>query len=205
MPHLNLSRWAAITVIAASLLVVGCASQPSTNHQVDNWPSYSQSLQQQQHWKISAKVGVRSNSENGSAYLQWQQSPDSYQIHISGPLGQGSTWIRGNAEQVSLERAGEETIRADSAGELLLQSLGWSAPLDQLTFWIRGLPAPNRDSDIEHNTAGTLSRLSQSGWQLDYSRYQDHGNFSLPGKVIARRNDLKLTLIIKDWQLEPQL
>jgi|TARA_B110000116_G_C16722990_1_gene530023 outer membrane lipoprotein LolB len=193
------TRFAA--AIATVLLLNGCTNQPVANGYIADWDSYQQQLQQQQRWQLSAKMGVRGPSDSGSAYLHWQQAPDNYDIHLSGPLGQGRIRIIGNSEQVTLEQAGKPTLSAPTADRLLQHALGWYAPLEQLKYWVRGLPAPDLPAQIEHNSQGALASLQQSGWHLSYSRYRDEGNFLLPGKLIATQGGLKLTLIIKDWTL----
>lgn len=194
--------WAAATLSLA--LLGGCASQPSSNTHINDWNNYQRTVAQQQFWQLSAKVGVRSPSENGSAYLNWQQQQDQFDIHISGPLGQGSVRIRGNEQNASLEQAGQATRTASNADDLLSQALGWQAPLSELKFWLRGIPAPGLNhSTLSYTEQGALASMSQSGWQLQYSRHQSYGPYLLPGKISAQRDTLKLTVIIKDWQLQP--
>jgi len=195
-----------LQAFSTALLIIAlsaCSTQPIATGKIADWNSYQQQLKQETHWRLSAKMGVRSPEKSGSAYLQWQQLGDNYQIHISGPLGQGSTWIRRNEQNIRLERAGEITLRANSADELLRQAVGWNAPLEQLKYWVRGLPAPNIPATIHHNSLGTMATLEQSGWQLEYSRYIEHGRYQLPTKIIAHHQDLRLTLIVKDWLIEP--
>lgn len=194
-----------LLTLAASTLLAGCTSAPVITGSIGNWDTHQQRLLQQEHWQLSAKLGVRSPSDSGSAYLNWQQQSNSYHIHLSGPLGQGSVHINGSPEQVSLSRSGEPELRAASAEELLQQTLGWGAPIAQLKYWVRGLPAPDKTSQQTHNTQGALAHLQQSGWSLEYSRYRMVDGFLLPGKIIARQGELKLTLIIKDWALSATL
>lgn len=190
-----------LLALAASVLLGGCASTPSNLGKIADWQNYQQRLQQQEHWQLNAKLGVRSPSDSGSAYLNWQQHGDNYNIHLSGPLGQGSVHIDGSAERVTLNRAGEPELSATTADALLQQTLGWSAPIAQLKYWVRGLPAPDKASQQEHNAQGALASLQQSGWTLIYSRYSAVDGFLLPGKITASQGDLKLTLIIKHWAL----
>ena len=55
---------------------------------------------------------------------------------------------------------------------------------------------------VQEKTAnGALSYLEQSGWQLSYSNYNAVGPWQLPGRIVARREPLKLTLIIRQWEV----
>lgn len=188
-------------------LLSGCASQPLPA--INNWDSYQARLGQLQQWQLNGKLGVRlpsgtndSRTKGGSAYLDWQQTPTDYVIRLSGPLGQGTTWIRGNGTRVSLEQSSGEHLSATTPEELVYQTLGWELPIRDLFYWVRGIPAPR--TPISHQqltSSGSLSQLQQSGWVLAFSRYTAIGPWQLPGKIIAEHNDVRLTLVIKDWRL----
>ncbi len=160
------------------------------------------------HWNLLGKFAIASKDAHGktlrqSANLQWLQSGEQhYSIHLSGPLGQGSTLIKGDPQQVSLQMAGANTLTAPNADELLQKTLGYSLPIDALYYWLRGLPKPtDAIQNAVRNDQGSLLQLSQLGWQLNYSRYSIHKSLILPGKIVATKGPSKLTLIIKDWQL----
>ena len=53
---------------------------------------------------------------------------------------------------------------------------------------------------IKESTSGHYAQ--QDGWHLEYSRYQSVSGWSLPSKVVARQQDIKLTFIIKNWKLQ---
>ncbi|WP_439134358.1 lipoprotein insertase outer membrane protein LolB [Pseudomaricurvus sp.] len=173
-----------------------------------DWNNYQQILGSIEFWQVQGKLGIRTSSDSGSAYLNWEQQPKEFAIHLSGPLGQGSVWIRGDQSQVSLERAGEDTLYAATPELLMLNAMGWWLPVSDLYYWVKGIPAPNKPVDnLTHNSDGTLLSLQQNHWQLSYPRYQQLNGWHLPSKVIARYqapgqdSDIKLTFIIKDWQL----
>ena len=203
-----------IGALLAALL--GCSTQPPltpptlTPPTIDTWDRYHARLQGLQHWQLNGKLGVRIAEEGaespprgGSAYLHWQQHPDDYAIRLSGPLGQGTTWIKGSPAGVYLEQAGQAPLRADTPEALVSQTLGWDLPISDLFYWVRGIPAPRAPvAGLEKNDSGSLSQLEQSGWQLAFSRYNAVGPWQLPGKIVAVRGGLRLTLIIKDWAIE---
>lgn len=202
-----------------ALLLSACASQmPDQSSQLppipaapsiqSQWQEYQQLLGSLEFWNLEGKLGIRTPNDSGSAHLNWKQRPEQFAIHLSGPLGQGSIWIRGDDTQVSLERSGEETLYATTPEQLMYNAMGWWLPVSDLHFWVKGIPAP--DTPIEEqqrNDDGTLMSLTQNQWQLSYSRYQQSKGWYLPTKVIARhfpagqQDAIKLTLIIKDWQL----
>ncbi|MGH1370579.1 MAG: lipoprotein insertase outer membrane protein LolB [Cellvibrionaceae bacterium] len=220
---ISLQRLRSAAALFALLLLSACATQPPTKttsgdnpatieapkpipqapELLTEWDTYQKILGDIDQWQVQGKLGVRLPDNSGSVYFNWKQRPDDFAIHLSGPLGQGTTWIRGNDRQVSLERPNQTTILAKTPEALMQKGLGWWLPISQLYYWVRGIPAPQtHPSAQQHHDDGSLKFLEQDGWQLEYSRYKSVSGWSLPSKVIARQQDIKLTFIIKNWKLQ---
>ncbi len=215
MPHshpLLPARLLRAALATALLILLNACSSTAPRPQAEQPPlldshQHRQQLSQLQHWLLEGKIGLRHPDNSGSANLQWQQRADDYRIHLSGPLGQGASQLRGSSRGVTLEQAGQPTRYAASAEQLLTDSFGWQLPVSHLYYWVRGIPSPLSPIDQQQQAAdGTLQQLRQSGWQLSYSRFSpqittDNQPLYLPGKIVAQRDQLRLKLIIKRWQL----
>jgi len=164
------------------------------------WKTHRQQVEPITSWELQGKLGVRAPGESGSGTLFWLQRNDYYDIRLSGPLGRGATRIQGDDQQTTLEVAGRQPISAESAEALLEQQIGWRLPVEHLLWWVRGLPAPNTASRLQLDTHSRLARLSQSGWTVEYSRYQQIGEVELPQRLQISGNDLLLTLVVTDWK-----
>ena len=70
-----------------------------------------------------------------------------------------------------------------------------------LRYWIRGLPEPGASPTLQTDAEGRLTRLEQNGWIIEYPAYAYAAPLSLelPERMIARRQDLSVKLIIEDW------
>lgn len=185
------------------LLVSGCARlQPlPADWSLD---AREQQLSAIAAWQMQGKLGIKAPGDSGSVYVNWAQGTDRYDITLSGPLGQGSGSITGTADEVVLEQGGQ-TLRADSAEELVLQAFGWQLPMQALTYWVRGLPAPElagRQS-VERDAQGLIIAQEQAGWTLEYSQYKLVQGLALPGKLKAESSRLgvRLILVVNDWTL----
>ena len=150
-------------------------------------------------WRISGKVGLRGTDFAESAYLNWQQCGDDYTITLSGPLGQGAARIQRANQRVVLT-LDNRRLEGDSAEQLLQDEFGWALPVQELYYWSRGLPAPGSRYHI--NKEG--NSFSQSGWQLLYPKVTTSGSYTLPTRVVAMQPDLKVTLLIGEWQTDTQ-
>jgi len=195
------SRLAVAFALIVSIFLHGCAQQPLSP--VDNFERYRQALTKVEDWRLQGKMNLRVPGESETVRVNWSNSAENYSIRLSGSLGIGATWIRGDASGVRMERSGEETIFAATPEDLVYTLLGRDLPISDLHYWVRGIPAtfPRPDA-LEFAPEGMLTHLNQAGWSLEYSDFQAVGAWNLPGKIIARRDDLRLTLLISNWSLD---
>lgn len=157
-------------------------------------------------WQFSGKLGIKAPGESASASIQWQQADANYSIQLHGPLGQKSLTIEGNSNSVTLKEKGKAPLTARNAETLLKRTTGWNLPLQQLDYWIRGLPAPSsKIQSLQLNERGLIKHLQQKDWQIDYANYKSFGDqqsLYLPQKLVAHHQDLRLTLIIRTWKIQ---
>lgn len=194
-----------LLLLLTLLFVSGCAHRGSLTPPQDV-VEHQRQLQAISDWQLIGKLGIRTAGDSGSASLKWVQQRANYQINLSGPLGQKSMIITGTPEKVRLEQTGEPVQEAKTAEALIKQSAGWTLPVAQLAYWVRGVPAPKlRISHLQQNDSGLLDQLMQGGWSISYSNYRDqtfNGTIlPLPGKVTAEYEDVRLILVIREWQL----
>lgn len=153
-------------------------------------------------WQAEGKLALSYSGERDTASFDWRQRKQNYAIHLFGPLGQGSTWLKKQAGAVTLEapKTGRQT--AQSAEELMLANLGWQVPVSNMQYWIRGLAAPAPSpTAVQYDTTSHMVKLQQEGWQVEYQQYETFNGWHLPTKLTAKRDDISLRLVIKQWSL----
>lgn len=173
------------------------ASEEKEEETID-WVEHLRQLTLLREWQIKGKIGVRTANDGGSAYLDWSQSFDSFHLLLSGPLGQGSTIISGNPLGARLQNS-DGIFLSDSPEQLVADHTGWEIPINHLLYWVKGIPAPDDEPTMTHNEKGLLSKLTQDGWTLSYDRYVDAMGQTLPRRIKLTKEDLKVTLVIKQW------
>jgi outer membrane lipoprotein LolB len=114
--------------------------------------------------------------------------------------------ITGTPDKVRLEQSGEPAQEAKTAEALIKKSAGWTLPVAQLAYWVRGVPAPKlRITHLQQNQNGLIDQLTQGGWNITYSNYRDQDfngtTLPLPGKITAEYKDVRLVLAIRTWHL----
>jgi len=181
-------------ILTTVLIASGCAVSPTSKNLLS-------SPEQMQQWRLEGKLAIKFNGKSQSAYFQWEHHLDDYSIRLHGPLGQGGAKLEKKHKQVSLEAEGAKHTAAN-AEQLMEQSLGWSFPVSDMNWWIRGLASPNTPVTSQtHDDAGNLKQLEQQGWMIHYRKHQPVGQLTLPYKLIASRDNIRITLLLKKWEL----
>lgn len=166
----------------------------------------SENLQQIQalnKWQAKGKLNLLFEGRSRSANFHWQHSEDNYDIRLHGLLGLGGGSLIKHGNTVLLKT--NNRVLSDASPESLLQrSFGWSVPVSELADWIKGLPSSTSPIDqLELGEMGEVRAFEQQGWKIRYVRYIEQQGLALPSKIIATREDIKLTLIVKQWDIEP--
>jgi outer membrane lipoprotein LolB len=152
-------------------------------------------------WRINGKLGIQTGTDSGSVIIDWHQRNDQYNIRVNGSFGQGSAWIKGDSELIAIERTGQQPTTSTSPEQLLKEALGWTIPINDLRYWVQGIPNGTKAIDKSvYTEQGLLATFEQAGWSISISRYMPTANWLLPHKVKLNRDNVQLTLVIREWQ-----
>ena len=151
-------------------------------------------------FEISGRISVRHENDGFSGNLHWRHVLDEDEFVVQTPFGQGVARVTQNSQGATLQMADGQVLHAPDAESLTQQALGFRLPLGGLPRWVQA-QAVSADAVKRHNDDGTLGFLNEQGWQIEYLAYQTLGSAILPGKFSMENTDLKLRLIIDDWQV----
>lgn len=202
---------AGVRILTALLVIfiAGCQILPLKKSdtgsvaEARDWQEQLKHLSQLEDWRIRGKIGYQSKEEAGSAYIDWVQSRDSFHITLSGPLGQGTTIISGNAQGAKIESSRSGVHLADSPEQLLFEHTGLSLPVSDMLYWIKGMPSPSQQENLMLTPQNTLASLHQNQWQISYEGYEANLANWLPTRIKIRSQDVKVTLVVKSWENLP--
>lgn len=204
--------------VSAGLLVMtgllsGCQSVVQNAAVQANESSVTQRVVEQREARLAALdsyafsggLGIWTDNESISARMNWQQFPDSLQIDLSGPLGLGDMRLSDSGMQAVLTR-GNRTVASGKSADIVLQQgleLAAPVPLQQLGFWVRGLPG--KGTAIKRDTAGklvSLRFLDQQGtrWQARFKKYTEFNGLSVPALITASGGPYSVRVLLKNWQ-----
>lgn len=193
-------------LVAAMAFLAACETAPplpeGTPEQA--WQSRLLVLDGFDTWRWVGRMAVNDGKDGFSASLRWHQAAASYDIRLTGPLGQGLAHIVGSPDGVAMRTREEGTRVAPTPEALLEQSLGWPLPVSGLRFWMVGLPVPNTDIDSREIDAwGRLVTLEQLGWRIRYQTYTRVDGVDLPARLELEHRPLSARISVTSWQPGP--
>ena len=195
---------AALLVVVLIAPLFGCAIPPVTSSEAATaWAARQNRLARISTWQADGRIGVVSGQEGWHASFQWEQRDAGYRIVLIGPLGQGRVMIESDGSETRIQTQDGQHWTAPDADALLEQSLGVRLPVNGLRYWARGLPEPGSTPTLQTDAQGRLTRLEQNGWVIEYPAYAPTSilNLDLPERIVARRQDLSVKLVIEQWTL----
>lgn len=196
-----------LTAVLLMAVLAGCAVQPPRQPATSReqaWQERQTLLQPLQRWRLTGRLAIRTGEEGGNATFIWQQNPDSFQMQLVAPLGQGSLQLNGDTQGALLRDGDGNSAVAADAETLLLQQLGWRIPVKDLRYWVLGLAAPG-EAAIELDEFGRLARLRQDGWEVSFLDYTLEGAAELPARIFVTNHQAQVRLVIKRWELADEL
>ena len=156
-------------------------------------------------FQVGGGLGIWTDTESISAKLDWQQNPGGLNLTLTGPLGMGTLLLIDDGTLVTLNRGDKTVAQGKIADIVLQQGLGLAAPVpvNELSFWIRGLPG--NATAVVRDEEGKLSSLRYTDtqgtkWQARILRYTAWDGLDVPSLVTASGGPYSVRLRLNNWQ-----
>ena len=150
-------------------------------------------------WEIRGAMAAKNRNKVWSATMNWvQRGPSSYHLRLMGPLGAGSVLIDKTGSNITY-KDGPKQVHSTNADQLLFQQTGVRLPVNNLYYWVRGLPAPGKVSSERYDQYHQLSQLQQNGYTISFGNYTRVKGVSLPGMVRLEGNGAMVKVLIRSW------
>ena len=150
-------------------------------------------------WENSGAIAARTSNKSWSASYNWrQQGKNIYQINLFGPFGNGSAIIERTGNVTTYSNGGK-IYASHNADQLLQQHTGVALPVNNLYYWVRGLPAPGSIQSSTRNPEDQLISLHQSGYIIEYTNYASIHGILLPTQIKLRGKNVIMKIVIKHW------
>ena len=109
--------------------------------------------------------------------------------------------LSGSPAGVHLQTSQGQSYSARSLDALFAKTTEFKLPINQLRYWIRGLPAPSSPTHPQFDKQGRIVAFTQQGWHINLREYMRSAGFDLPHKLELSSAHLRIKLIIYSWQL----
>lgn len=152
-------------------------------------------------FNLKGKIGVQANRNSFSGSMHWQHALETDHIAIFSPLGSQVADVKKTPTFVTLTDNQGQAITEKNAEALTEKVLGWQLPLAGLSDWVLGRPSHTGLSDREWDADGKLIKLTQNGWQIEYTEYTNMGAYQLPTKMHLQHGNVKIKLVIQQQSL----
>lgn len=154
---------------------------------------------------LSGNATVISTHDSIRAGLKWTQDAGESRVRLSGTFA-GSVTVTWQPGAVRLESSKGQRLQGAEAEQALVDELGFIPPFEALRYWVLGLEAPGEPA-IERTTSdsGRIEELKQQQWRIRYKEWRNvrvrGGAVAVPRQMTVSRDDLRLTVIVRKWEL----
>jgi outer membrane lipoprotein LolB len=191
---------------AAVVLIALAACAPvrtrGTAAQISAQQSRETLLAPRTSWNFDGHFAVSDGHDGGSGTLTWQADGANFSLVLRAPVTGKTVQLQGGPGGAVLTGLRELPIRGDNAQALLTDEFGWHMPVEQLTWWVRGLRAPESPAEVSYGKDGLPSLLQQDGWTVEYRDWYADSKPPLPRKIYAAKPPYTVRLLIEQWRIE---
>ena len=171
------------------------------------WQAHQDAISNITHFTAKGKVALITPNERLSAQFFWEQKEDVSTLRLTHFLGQTLFKLEINPNMAVLTDNNGQRHYAKDPKNLLFRITGFSLPVNEMSLWIKGLPASNNAYNLgEDNRLASLSQYEKNpllGWQIQYNAYDENTNNLLPSKIQMHLDTQKVNLLISEWTYTP--
>jgi outer membrane lipoprotein LolB len=160
------------------------------------WEQRVTDLQKAGGWQLDGRAAVAAGTQGWQATLNWRQSGMFAEVHLAGPFGIGALVLKQGPDGLSMNGAPP----SDAVLSQVQEKLGFDLPLENLHYWLLGVPNPAAAFDVSRNDQDRAKTITQAGWSIVYDRYMPMAGDLLPTRVVLSREDVRVRIIIDHWE-----
>lgn len=187
-----------LLILLCSTVLAACVTTrraPAPAPAASGWQQRAAALQELDAWQLDGRAAVAVGTQGWQASLNWRQRGESAEVHLSGPLGVGALVLERTPDGLSLNGAPP----SDAVLAQLQGRLGFELPMDQLRFWLLGVPDPSAAFDLKRNDQDRAAQLTQDDWNIDYDRYMPVDGDLLPARLVLRHEGVRVRIVVDHW------
>jgi outer membrane lipoprotein LolB len=151
-------------------------------------------------FELEGRIHLRLPNDAFPGRVRWQHRTQEDELWFYSPLGSAVARLRQDDSGALLVTSEGREYRAADLRQLAFDVLGWDLPLQQLPFWVRGLPGPG-EAERDVDNQGRPALIRQNGWQVAYLAWTPAGVTGLPSKLDLKGARLRMRLAVENWKV----
>ena len=159
-------------------------------------------VEAQQNFHLRGRIAIRNGGDGGSGRFEWTQKGEQIEFELSAPLSNQTWRLEGEPGNYTLTDSKGAPQTSDDARQLIYAASGWTIPMQELRYWVRGARAESatpQAAQLSFDATGRLNVLKQNGWTVNYERYSDASDGALPIKLRAFKGEAQVKVIVQSW------
>lgn len=195
---------------ACVLIAIALSACVSTRPRVETHVAQTKQIQRDQdieaqsRFHLSGRIAIKNARDGGSGRFDWRQDGEQISFELSAPLSNQTWRLEGAPGSYTLTDSKGTPHHSDDARALIYAASGWTIPMQELRFWVRGASAVSNNGaqspELSFDASGRLNVLKQNGWTVNYERYSDASDSALPVKLRASKDDAQVKVIVQSWE-----
>ena len=190
--------------LAANLLSACVSTRPRVTSEIAQASQIErdQRVESQANFHLRGRIAIKNGADGGSGRFDWTQKGDQIRFELSAPLSNQTWRLEGQPGSYTLTDSKGAPQQSDDARQLIYAASGWTIPMQELRFWVRGARAESvndQEAHLSFDATGRLSVLKQNGWTVNYERYSDASDGALPIKLRAFKGEAQVRVIVQSW------
>lgn len=167
------------------LLLSACAELPRFFGQPNALPNTITLGPPLERFTAVGRLALSNGERRDHLRFQWEHSPESDQVLLMSPLGQGIAELTRDTQGARLLKGNQAPLFAANLTALTQQVFGSALPLEHLADWLRGAQ-PAMSGEIDGWTVAVL----------DVSPFRQH---HLVRVLEVKQGEVEMKLIIETW------
>jgi outer membrane lipoprotein LolB len=151
-------------------------------------------------FELEGRIHLRLPNDAFPGRVRWQHRTQDDELWFYSPLGSAVARLRQDESGALLVTSEGHEYRAADLHQLAFDVLGWDLPLQQLPFWVRGLPGPG-EAERDVDNQGRTALIRQNGWEVAYLAWAPAGVTGLPSKLDLKGARLRMRLAVENWKV----
>ncbi len=151
-------------------------------------------------WSLSGRLSLRDSKRSELSLIKWRHN-EVVDLWVLSSLIGGTIAEISYTKGIAYIKEPKKSLKALS-NQTLRETFGFVPPLQHLSYWVRGLPDSEGESNALEGEEYTIKGFEQHGWTVNLARYGREDGVVLPSKIVISKDGLKITIVVDKWKIE---